>query len=174
MPSFPADTACLLTYPKFSVGRNPYNLSHQTETYKKPSHSVILRDVITISLSGGLCWNRLVPTAASKGKKETEDHRAVQRWGLRGDPTAALSLPLRFCSQGLVGESLQIRKPCGSAFSLRSCNKRQLPGSCPEASDHSFALLIHGRLSSQQAPPLFSPDFSSPPRCIHFFIALPF
>lgn len=152
MPSFPADTTCLLAYPKFSVGRNPCNLSHQTETYKKLSHTVILRDVITISLSGGLCWNRLVPTASSfQGKNETEGHRAVQRWGLRGVPTAALSLPLCFCSQGLVGKSLQIRKPCGTAFSLRSCSKWQLPRSCSEASDRLFIHLL----------PLFSTSSSS-------------
>lgn len=50
-------TACLLTSLDFSAVRNPSNLSCQTETYKKLTHTVILRDAITVSLPGGLCWN---------------------------------------------------------------------------------------------------------------------
>lgn len=50
-------TTCLLTSPDFSAVRNPSNLSCQTEAYKKLTHTVILRDAITMSLPGGLCWN---------------------------------------------------------------------------------------------------------------------
>lgn len=113
----------LLTSLDFSAVRNPSNLSCQTETYKKLIHTVILRDAITMSLPGGLCWNSPGShgPVASKGKGETEDHKLCRGGGLhfhyaRGLPIPALSLPLLFCSQDLLGESLWTGKPCGTAF----------------------------------------------------------
>lgn len=119
-PSSLAGTTCLLTSLDFSAVRNPSKLSCKTETYKKLTHTVILRDV---SAWGSLLEQPWFPrSVASKDKEEAEGHKAVQRLGLnfhyaRGLPILALSLPLLFCSQDLLRESLWMRKPCGTAFS---------------------------------------------------------